>query len=421
MKKLILSLLLFMSIYSNAQSVPQRLNYQAVARNSSGNILSNQALSVKIDILDTDLVTQLYSESHVLTTNQFGLFTLLIGNGTVLSGQFSAISWGNGSKHLRTSIDLTSGTNYQVMGTTQLVSVPYALHSLRADSLKNASMSSVNTSFGVSAFNARQQITGSRNTAIGTQSLMSHTLGLDNSALGFGSLANSTTSSRNTAVGSEALNLLTTGSNNVAIGYRAGYTNLGSSNVFIGSNAANNPAFTNVSNKLIISNSTTDNPFIIGDFGNRTLKINGELDSAVIHNKLHFMDANSNSHIATYENDITSPLIYARYFYGHYGDLVIQGMSKTYTGNIHFVTGSTVTGASSPTQRMVIMDNGKVGIGNFAPANPPRAKLEIQSGDVYLSDNTKGIILTAPNGTCWRVTVDNTGNLIRASTPCPTY
>jgi hypothetical protein len=421
MKKFILIVFLFISVYSNGQSVPQRLNYQAVARNSSGNILSNQALSIKIDILDTDLVTELYSERHVLTTNQFGLFTLLIGNGAVLSGQFSSIAWGSGSKHLRTSIDLTSGTNYQVMGITQLVSVPYALYSWKADSLKNASMSNVNTSLGVSAFNARQQITGARNTSVGAQSLMSHTLGLDNSALGYGSLASSTTSSRNTAIGSESLNLLTTTTNNVAIGYRAGYNNIGSSNVFIGSNSANNSAFNNVSNKLIISNSPTDNPFMLGDFSTRTLKINAELDSAVIYNKLRFNDADANSHIATYENDIAQPLIYARYFYGHYGDLVIQGLSKTYTGNIHFVTGSTVPGASSPTQRMVIMDNGKVGIGNFAPANPPRAKLEIQSGDVYLSDNTKGVILTAPNGTCWRVTVDNSGNLVRTSTPCPTY
>ena len=437
MKELILILFLFTSVYSKAQTIPQKLNYQAVARNSSGNTLSNQTIAIKIEILDANQITVLYSESHNVTTNQFGLFTLLIGNGTVLNGIFSEINWNEGNKHLKTSIDLTGGTNFQLMGISQLVSVPYALQAFKADSLKNSSMSIFNTSLGVSAFKAVQPIIGARNTAIGALNLRSHTSGVDNSGLGYGALQNSTTSSRNVSVGSEALNSLVSGTNNVALGYRAGYSNTGSSNTFIGSNAGNtnvgfsnifigtnagnNSSFSNLSNKLIISNSSTDNPLILGDFSARTLKFNGELDSAVVYNKLGFNDADANSHIATYENDVSSPLIYARYFYGHYGDLVIQGISKTYTGNIHFVTGSTVPGATPPTQRMVVMDNGKVGIGNFAPSSPPKAKLEIQNGDVYLSDATKGVILTSPNGNCWRVTVDNTGNLIRTAITCPTY
>ena len=130
-------------------------------------------------------------------------------------------------------------------------------------------------------------------------------------------------------------------------------------------------------------------------------------------------DFNANSHINKYETDYDNPLIYSRYFYGHYGDLVIQGHSKTYTGNIHFVTGSSVVGADNPTQRMVIMDNGNVGVGNYAPNDPPKSKLQIRSGDVYIESISSGIIMKSPNGQCWRVTIDNSGNLIRTSISCP--
>jgi hypothetical protein len=134
---------------------------------------------------------------------------------------------------------------------------------------------------------------------------------------------------------------------------------------------------------------------------------------------LGFVDANANDHIAKYEIDKV-PLIYGRYFFGQYGDLIIQGQSGGYTGNIHFVTGSNVKGADAPSQRLVIMANGKVGIGDFN-TQAPRAKLEVQDGDVYISNPNKGIIMTSPNGNCWRVTLDNSGNFIRTQISCPTY
>ena len=128
MKHRLVIIALFLSICGMAQTVPQKLSYQAIARNSSGAILANQAISVKAEILDADLTTVLYTETQTATTNQFGLFTLQIGGGTVVSGTFATISWGSGNKHIRTSVDLTGGSNYQVMGTSQLLSVPYALY-----------------------------------------------------------------------------------------------------------------------------------------------------------------------------------------------------------------------------------------------------------------------------------------------------
>ncbi len=65
--------------------------------------------------------------------------------------------------------------------------------------------------------------------------------------------------------------------------------------------------------------------------------------------------------------------------------------------------------------RLVINNVGNVGIGN----SDPKAKLEVKDGDVYVNDPTKGIILKSPNGSCWRVTIDNTGNFVRTAITCP--
>ena len=131
MKKL-MPLFLALLIYNAADAqVPQQVNYQAVARNASGAVLANQAVSVKFIIHDaTPTGTIIYEEIHTgLTTNQFGLFTTAIGTGTqVGSNTFPSISWGVNAKYLDVQIDPTGGNSFVDMGTTQLNSVPYALY-----------------------------------------------------------------------------------------------------------------------------------------------------------------------------------------------------------------------------------------------------------------------------------------------------
>ncbi|CAN5468025.1 hypothetical protein BH11BAC1_BH11BAC1_30220 [soil metagenome] len=105
---------------------PQALNYQAVARDGSGNILASQAATVRYTIHDVSAAgATIYQETQSITTNQFGLFTANIGNGTVISGTFSTIDWSLNSKYLQVEIDLGGG--FVDMGTSQLLSVPYAL------------------------------------------------------------------------------------------------------------------------------------------------------------------------------------------------------------------------------------------------------------------------------------------------------
>lgn len=128
MKRIILVLILsFLGVgMINAQS-PDMFNYQAVARDDQGNVLSNQDVGIKISILQGSATgTVVYAEEHSKTTNAQGLVNLMIGNGSVLSGTFSNIDWSSGPYFVKVELDETGGTNYSVMGTSQLLSVPYA-------------------------------------------------------------------------------------------------------------------------------------------------------------------------------------------------------------------------------------------------------------------------------------------------------
>jgi hypothetical protein len=116
-------------VIANAQS-PEQFNYQAVVRNSSGNIISNQSVKVRFTIRQTNATgTNLYRETQTLTTNQFGLINTAVGSGTVVSGTFAGINWGNGAKYLQVEIDPAGGNTFVDLGASQLLSVPYALYS----------------------------------------------------------------------------------------------------------------------------------------------------------------------------------------------------------------------------------------------------------------------------------------------------
>jgi hypothetical protein len=110
----------------NAQA-PQSFNYQAVARDASGVVLSNQAVSFRISLLQGSATgTNVYSETHAVTTNIFGLVNFAIGGGTIVSGSFANINWAQGPYFAQIELDATGGSTYVIMNTTQLLSVPYA-------------------------------------------------------------------------------------------------------------------------------------------------------------------------------------------------------------------------------------------------------------------------------------------------------
>lgn len=129
-----LSLLIFIFCAALAQA-PQGINYQAAARNSQGNLLLNQPIGLRFSIRNGSITGAIiYRETQTATTDAFGTFSTVIGNGTPVQGTFAGIQWSTGSKFMQVEMDITGGTNYTDMGTTQLMSVPYALY---ADSAGN--------------------------------------------------------------------------------------------------------------------------------------------------------------------------------------------------------------------------------------------------------------------------------------------
>lgn len=258
---------------SNAQT-PEKMKYQAVARDNAGNVLSNQLISFQISILQGSSVgTSVYSETHSVSSNDFGLANLNIGNGTIVSGDFSTIDWSTDQYFLQVEMDETGGSSYQLMGTSQLLSVPYALHAKTADSAINGShnisdtdgdtkiqveknpnediirfdmagteffkmdngrLEVLNTGHSVyigKGAGANDDLSDNYNVAIGDSALFNNGIGasqLDanfNTALGSKSLYSNTDGFQNTASGYAALYSNTTGSWNTAYGYGALYFN----------------------------------------------------------------------------------------------------------------------------------------------------------------------------------------------------
>ena len=111
--------------------VPNNFRYQAVVRDANGLVVADKVVSVRISVLEGSAVGQtVYSEIFDVATNKFGIVALKIGSGSTLSGVFSQIDWGSNTYYLQIDIDIEGGSNYQFMGTSQILAVPYALQAL---------------------------------------------------------------------------------------------------------------------------------------------------------------------------------------------------------------------------------------------------------------------------------------------------
>ena len=289
MKKIFSLFALFMIAITIAQ-VPQKMSYQAVIRDASSALVTNSTIAMRISILQgTASGSSVYTETQTTTTNANGLATLQIGGGTVVSGTFSAINWGASSYYIKTETDPLGGTNYTIVGTSQLLSVPYALYAgstaptgstswsttgntgtssatnfigttdnndivFKRNNIQIGKLNDSNLSLGTNALNSPSltginnigigqtalfsNTTGAKNLAIGDNSLYTNTTGGLNVAIGNASLTNNTTGNANCATGIATLTNNTTGSFNSAFGINSLHNNqTGNSNTAVGSNA----------------------------------------------------------------------------------------------------------------------------------------------------------------------------------------
>lgn len=130
-----LAIALLLTINSWAQA-PQKMSYQAVIRNSSNTLIASSPVGMQISILQGSASgTVIYTETQTTSTNSNGLVSIEIGNGTIVSGTFTAINWAAGPYFIKTETDPTGGTAYTISGTSELLSVPYAIHAKTAESI----------------------------------------------------------------------------------------------------------------------------------------------------------------------------------------------------------------------------------------------------------------------------------------------
>jgi len=355
--KFVLSLLAFLVFaISFAQ---QGINYQGVARDTNENLMQNQNLSIQFNIKSgTEDGDDVYSETHLVTTDSNGVFSVVIGEGTPVLNTFEAINWAN-DRHF-----LNVWLNSEEIGTTEFKSTPYTkaignwqvqanglttkgtggsiylgedtgvsddltgnnnigignsvlnettdgkrnvalgYHAMEENQIGdeniaigyNTLKSNVSGYFnvsigsrslhdnlsgyknvGIGAGTLAENLTGVSNVAIGPSAMQSRNSGHRNVGLGGNTLFENIDGTGNVALGTDAGYFNETGDYNLFLGHKAGQDNLGSNNVFIGYQSGFSSEFDNVSNTLIIDNTTEDTPLIYGEFDNEIIAFDAKV------------------------------------------------------------------------------------------------------------------------------------------------
>jgi hypothetical protein len=233
MKKITtIAAVLLMTVSLCAQS-PEKMSYQAVVRNSSNDLVASTAVGMQISILQGSASgTAVYVETHTPTTNANGLVSLEIGTGTVVSGTFNTIDWANDTYFIKTETDPTGGTNYTITGTSQLMSVPYALHSKTAENITGtvnynetdpifiASVANGITAIDTANWNSKLdiEVDGSVTNEIQTISRTGTTVTLSNSGGTFTDSVNTYTAGANITIASNVISATTGNSDKFYLG-----------------------------------------------------------------------------------------------------------------------------------------------------------------------------------------------------------
>jgi hypothetical protein len=136
MRRIVYSTLLFLLLSLSAVAQNGGINFQGMARNAAGEALANQKISLRLSVLlNSESGTVEYSETKEVTTSGQGIFSVVVGDGSILTktGNFSDINWKNSPKFLKVEMDPSGGTNFALMGTSSLQAVPFAYYANGVD------------------------------------------------------------------------------------------------------------------------------------------------------------------------------------------------------------------------------------------------------------------------------------------------
>lgn len=388
MKVFLFCTLLLTSVFLQAQT-PQAINYQAVARTSSGTIIPAQTVQVRFSVLDGNVNgTVLYQETQFGATNNYGLFTMAIGKGTATVGTFTGINWASGNdKFLKVEIAPNGTGNYLLQGTTQLLSVPYALYAEKTRLIAGNAISITNGNTVAASYTAGTGIaingaTISNTLKGGTGIRISNDTVYHALQAGTGIAINGATVSHNlqagTGISISGNTISATGSaSNLWVTDASGIHNL-SGNVGIGTNSHS-------VYPLYIRQPNTGNGNSIAMF---------ESDD-VWHSAISIRNNLNNRQFA----------------------LVVGG-----PGNLELFPNNFGLLNSNLVKWSMIVNglNNNVGFGSpDIHSTAPKSTVHLFTGDVNIEQIGSGIIMKSPNGQCWRVTIDNSGNLVRTAIACP--
>lgn len=355
-----LSLILFIVLIlsSVTSQSPFFFNYQAVIRDLNGLPQLNKDISMKMSILQysPDGIIS-YVESFKLKTNEFGLVNLEIGNGVKQTGSIADIDWNDGPYFLETAIDSAGGEDYLILGTSQLLSVPFALHA------RTVEIDNVNDG-DISPYNEIQSL-----------SLNNNTLSIENG-------------------NSVEINTLSPWDiNGNDIFYNAGNVGIGTSMPSTLLNIEGTSEYTEGRTLFTLKNNSTDT------HSSTAIKLFAGLNSSSSLTISH----HSSSYSVFPDHDNAS-LIWNR-------GTALALRSTGSNASIRFQTSS----VESIIERMRIDEYGNLGIGT----PNPKSKVHIANGDIYLESYQSSIIMKSPNGQCWQMKVNNNGNPEFTPINCP--
>ena len=143
MKRILILLLLVNlivdSINAQLNPIPEKIDFQAIARNAAGVVMGNQDIGVRMAVIRAPLPgTIVYEEEHQVSTDQYGQFVLPIGTGTAGNGIFREIDWSQGPYFVSVAVDVDGGSNYVEMGAMEMMTVPYAFYAKHAENVDDA-------------------------------------------------------------------------------------------------------------------------------------------------------------------------------------------------------------------------------------------------------------------------------------------